>query len=55
MKSSGQIPLRFLHPSSAQFSLPIRKKSDGAGSFGLVSSDKKLVERPERDARHRHR
>jgi hypothetical protein len=55
MKSSGQIPLRFLQPRSAQFSLPIRKKSDPAGSFGLASSDKKYSDRIVRDARHRHR
>lgn len=55
MKSSGHIPLRFLQPRSAQFSLPIRKKGDPASSFGLPSSDKKLADRPDRDVRHRHR
>lgn len=55
MKSSGQILLRFDQFRSAHFSLPIRKKTDPAGTMGIGSSDKKHGGRPDRETRHRHR
>jgi hypothetical protein len=52
MKVNGQIPLRFIHSESANFTLPIQKKALQPTLFPF--SSKKLAHKAPKDECERH-